>query len=518
MIQAFKLAGLSCVYRTTNQGNDKSLQVVLPNGRKVELSSKEGADEFVETVGTEFISTSLTATSLTAMDNQEPTQLYALMCFVICNASPDKIASGIPESELHIFIAQIRDSLGALSTDYNWLRSGAVPMYHEPLIRIMAGLSSQPSFLKAFLSNGGMEAVAQLYASRGQNGRPSHPVVAALIRILITNTVASFEQKGLSYEKGFNTIEKTGLLGQFIRCVRVDPESSAQIVASVQSCLQLVKKKFKSGTPTGDILDAVIAGKDGPISEKAKTDLTRLQTLARLSNTEDSYDKKCMVIKRCFHCRKLETQMASGLLMKCQRCKTAYYCSKRCQVANWKIHKIVCNDHISSGVLSRSTLKTSEATLWAFIESNYFAIAKEVYKKTQEFNVNKRELLLEIDFGGDAPALRNEFKVCLTSSLLGGSSIVDAPDWFRIDADKKKFAQLLRVSYDNATASNMLHVACRAANVVQFVCIPEADVGGEFLSDEAVESIGREDYVRMVACLGQKKADTYFEEKMSGLA
>jgi hypothetical protein len=35
------------------------------------------------------------------------------------------------------------------------------------------------------------------------------------------------------------------------------------------------------------------------------------------------------------------------------------------------------------------------------------------------------------------------------------------------------------------------------------------------LSDEAVESIGREDYDRMVASLGQGMTDNYFREKRS---
>jgi hypothetical protein len=41
-------------------------------------------------------------------------------------------------------------------------------------------------------------------------------------------------------------------------------------VECLQMCLQLVKKKLKSGTPTGDILDDVNAGKDEPINEKAR--------------------------------------------------------------------------------------------------------------------------------------------------------------------------------------------------------------------------------------------------------
>jgi hypothetical protein len=55
------------------------------------------------------------------------------------------------------------------------------------------------------------------------------------------------------------------------------------------------------------------------------------------------------------------------------------------------------------GIVSRSTLKTSQTTMWAIIKSNYFDIVKEVYKKTQEYNVPKKELLVEMDFYGDAP-------------------------------------------------------------------------------------------------------------------
>jgi hypothetical protein len=58
----FKIDGHRCTYCMRHQGNGVSLQVVFPNGRKLELASREGADEFVGNVGTEFISTNLTAT------------------------------------------------------------------------------------------------------------------------------------------------------------------------------------------------------------------------------------------------------------------------------------------------------------------------------------------------------------------------------------------------------------------------------------------------------------------------
>jgi hypothetical protein len=318
----------------------------------------------------------------------------------------------------------------------------------------------------------------------------------------------------LPLSKSFFTVEKTGLLGQLIRCIPVDPECSAEIVTSLQSCLQLVKKKLKSGTPTGDILDAVIAGKDGPISEKVKADLAKLQTLARLSNGNKDH------VRICRHCGKIEAHMDSALLMKCQRCKVTYYCSKECQVVDWKSHKKMCNSALEvNGNASRSTIKTSDTTMRAFVQSNYFNIVKEVYKKTQEYNVPKRELLLEIDFCGDSPALRNEFKVSLTSDFLEGSSVADAPHWCRTHNDKKTLVRGVKDQYENVTSDNLL-VVCRAGNgtvSIQSLHFLLGNAGDyQLLSDEAVESIGREDYVRMVAFLGQSTTNQYFEGR-SGL-
>jgi hypothetical protein len=100
---------------------------------------------------------------------------------------------------------------------------------------------------------------------------------------------------------------------------------------------------------------------------------------------------------------------------------------------------------------------------------------------------------------------------------LEGSSAADAPDWFRTEPDKKTLARHLRFKYEDAT-SDQLHAVCRASSgmvIVQLLRFPGADAGSQLLSDEAVESIGREDYVRMVACLGKHVADEYFKKKRS---
>jgi hypothetical protein len=152
-------------------------------------------------------------------------------------------------------------------------------------------------------------------------------------------------------------------------------------------------------------------------------------------------------------------------------------------------------------------MKTFQTTIWAFVESNHFDIAKEVFKKTQEYNVPKKELFVEIDFFGDAPALRNEFKVWLTSGFFEGSTVADAPDWIRKQDG-------LREEYERVTSDALL-VVCRAGNGQVNVPVLNctSKTGCALLSDEAVEAIGREDYIRMVACLGQDATDKYFREK-----
>jgi hypothetical protein len=101
--------------------------------------------------------------------------------------------------------------------------------------------------------------------------------------------------------------------------------------------------------------------------------------------------------------------------------------------------------------------------LWAFIDSNHFDISKEVCKKRQEYNVPKKDLVVEIDFHGDAPALRNGFKVRLNSDFFEESALVDAPGWFQTVGDKKAIERYLRKENERASSDDLL-VLCRASN------------------------------------------------------
>merc|ERR1719473_1259844 len=65
-----------------------------------------------------------------------------------------------------------------------------------------------------------------------------------------------------------------------------------------------------------------------------------------LESASNRYEENIKTIKdrnpsiSCRECGKLES--VGEEMMKCGRCKLAFYCSKRCQRKNWKTHKLHC--------------------------------------------------------------------------------------------------------------------------------------------------------------------------------
>jgi hypothetical protein len=101
---------------------------------------------------------------------------------------------------------------------------------------------------------------------------------------------------------------------------------------------------------------------------------------------------------------------------------------------------------------------------------------------------------------------------------LEGASVADAPGWFHILAEKKTLERYLSVEYEKVTSDDLL-VLCRTGNgmvLVSRLNRPGAETGYSRFSDEVIESIGSEDYDRMVTYLGQHTTDEYFRERMSG--
>jgi hypothetical protein len=83
-------------------------------------------------------------------------------------------------------------------------------------------------------------------------------------------------------------LHATGILGQVFRCYTLPITQPNQIqnnfglLDDLMQCSVLVERKLKPGQPTGDILDAVIAGKDGCKESRDKGLMNRLENLQKM--------------------------------------------------------------------------------------------------------------------------------------------------------------------------------------------------------------------------------------------
>jgi hypothetical protein len=75
----------------------------------------------------------------------------------------------------------------------------------------------------------------------------------------------------VNYPPWLSNVGESGFAGPSPSCVVVSPRpyDTDSVGWTVASMLKLIRKKLRSGT--GDILDAVIAGKDGGLAKQKKT-------------------------------------------------------------------------------------------------------------------------------------------------------------------------------------------------------------------------------------------------------
>jgi len=320
-------------------------------------------------------------------------------------------------------------------------------------------------------------------------------------------------------EKTFRKLESCGMLAQFIRCSTVPPSEEREDLGlfkfyeELMHCQVLIKKKFKKGQPCGDLIFNILNGKDGhkdPRTQRGKI-MQYLTTIARLADIMqpgeqrqqqgDSTTGKTILNKICRHCSKSGlTAEFQKSLMACSRCQQAYYCSKTCQIADWKIHKKNCHS------VSKTEKKKTDATqhtLMNFAKANYAEIMQEIVEVCDEHHLTKGEVLLEVDFmpdeSGLAPALQvpAEFTVAKSRGYFEGSR-PNEPDWFYKHVDSsvyksnvKSIIAALKDTYQRLTPDHIL-VLTRYSGGVSVYRLQLSDFegkGAEMFSDKAVDAV-----------------------------
>jgi hypothetical protein len=103
-------------------------------------------------------------------------------------------------------------------------------------------------------------------------------------------------------------------------------------------------------------------------------------------------------IPTCNTCNKIDEK-----LKKCTRCKTMFYCSKECQVKDWKKHKKICKKYNSNNNNSNKNAPQKDTLKDAEILGN----TKAERKKLREQRI--KEMITSADKPYDANNIPSEF-------------------------------------------------------------------------------------------------------------
>ncbi len=196
-----------------------------------------------------------------------------------------------------------------------------------------------------------------------------------------------------------------------------------QLLSLVSTDPRLVRKKLRDGTPAGAALASAVAKSRLTAKSEVSKALQALQLQAQTSN-------QCTSLASMRHlCRACSKEPAEGeKLMACSRCKSAHYCSKECQKADWKTHKQICitsaaatHDSASSKRTPPTDTKSSTNVVMNFVHLNILPIRARLRESARAARQNNpsvklRDFVLVVDFEGNADP--SDFVIGFSSELL----------------------------------------------------------------------------------------------------
>ena len=433
----------------------------MVNGPSVDLETKEGANHFIRSCAGgsfEFFTSNLVGVkqicdNIHNRKNQKPTPqeenqlviLYGSAAALAHNADDD-VFSMIPSSELQAYMEHVMIEIDRMAQPTsNWSKTGDLKyLYENVLVGGLIDLFMQPMPCKLAYDMDFFKVIAKLSSAPSSVPLDSAETITRFVANALVSTFV-FEDQLPTTEQAFKILESCGMLEQFLRLAAISPRSTPGILKffdELIKCKSLVKKCFTDDKPCGKAVMEIL---DKP-SMRNQALLSRLKMIMSFSSFISKQSNMPSGMKEgykyCRNCNKMDCSLDfQNSLMRCSRCKGAFYCSRECQVADWKRHKPICQPVTSSEKTARLF---TEQTLYDFVRDNYAFILKEIVHVSRETGKGKNELLLELDFHSSsmsndvAPALKNppQFKVADSKGYFRGDR-PNEPDWFFKKEDKK---------------------------------------------------------------------------------
>mmetsp|Transcript_35799 Transcript_35799/g.86595 ORF Transcript_35799/g.86595 Transcript_35799/m.86595 type:complete len:438 (+) Transcript_35799:394-1707(+) len=377
----------------------------------------------------------------------------------------------IPESEIQCWLDYVIEGIRGLTTNKSWIQSGHVAdawLLLEPCqfmfchgVPVVLAFESEffqvlSSFIKVRKESDGRAMPSTRLCNK----------IALLVSTAFTFSISGFDNNWSS-EKSFKKLDASGILEEFLRCATVPyPTESADwnkhlytTLYFLQLCTRILLQRFQKGKPCGDTLQAILDGKDGAKSGTSSKVMKRLQAIAsasimRATDAAEHEHGSCLGLAYgCNNCGKLVSKES---LMNCAQCNTNY-CSKKCQRAEWKVHKSECNQCTKTEFKNRKMIKLSVANV---LEKRSDYINLQLTEACHTLGAKRNELILELDFlvnDGIVPAMDDlrELKISSITEYLEGCGEKFSP-WVSGMKEKNPddYARLVATLMAKASFSN----------------------------------------------------------------
>ena len=390
------------------------LNITMASGRTVDAATKEGANFFIQDPSGpfHFFSSNLdhvqqVCDRIYRRRNRRPTPqevneiglLYTMATSLGENADHD-VFEKIPESEIRLYLEHVMGEMNRMAEpNTNWTRTGNLVQYHEEmLVGCLIGLFMQRIPVKVALEIDFFSTFANFASAPSQVAADPADTITMIVSNVAVSTLV-YEDRLPSAAKIFTKLEASGMLEQFIRLSVVNPDCERGVLKCYEllnKCTPLIQKKFTADQPCGKACKELL----GKSSLQRHPVMSKLRLIMSFTNWIEKREDMPQEIKdgykQCKKCNKMEQTLEfQRSLQKCARCKSAWYCSKECQRADWKAHKPFCKP------VSKKESKIhrfSEQTVFDFIQNNYVSILKEIVNVSKETGLKKRELLLGLTF------------------------------------------------------------------------------------------------------------------------
>ncbi len=407
---------------------DNCININLPDGRSVNICTKEGANLFIlqGVTGIQgfaakspctFFSQNLwkitEACDRIYQRKKKPTReeinmitaMYTVTCQLAENADHD-VFDDIPVNEVRMFLDHVLVEIGRMTeVSSNWARTGNLKYHYEKsLLEGLMALLTQRKPARLAIEMDLFGTLAEFASAPSSMKEDAAEIITMIVANFITSTQL-YNDVVTSAATAFARLESCGMLEQFIRLSALSPMSNPVILKcydDLRDCTSLIEEKFTEDQPCGKACEEILG----------RSSLNRHPVVGKL--------------------RMIATFTSSPKEMK----DGHRSCSK-------------CNKETKVNFL----VENSEESVSIFVQENYVGILKEIVKVSTETGKSKGDLLLELDFydsdenGRGAPALQTppKFKVAESKGYFDGSRPNENID-----------REILKDSYDCLTDNHLL--------------------------------------------------------------